>query len=163
MMKSILCFFLAFTSVQVSAQADRASEVYRIIRSKDSLLFNVGFNRCDVRQFEVLLSDNFEFYHDKAGITPSKAEFIAGIRDRVCKLDYKPRRELIESSLEVHPLYRNDTLYGALQSAQHRFYALEKDGREHITSVALFTHIWLIEQGEWKLSRGYSYDHRDNN
>lgn len=162
MKKSILYFLLAFASVQVWAQADRASEVYLIIKSKDSLLFDVGFNRCDISQFENLLSDRFEFYHDKAGITPSKTEFIAGIRDRVCKLNYKPRRELIGSSLEVHPLYRNDTLYGALQSARHRFYALEKDGSEHISSIALFTHIWLIEQGEWKLSRGYSYDHRDN-
>lgn len=153
---------VAVAAIQVHAQAERTSEVYRIIRSKDSLLFIEGFNRCDVRQFENLLSDHFEFYHDKAGMTPSKAEFIAGIRDRVCKLDYKPRRELIESSLEVHPLYRNDTLYGALQSAKHRFYALEKDGTERITSVALFTHLWLIEQGQWKLSRGYSYDHRDS-
>ncbi len=161
-MKSILCFLLAFASIQAFAQADRTSEVHRIIKSKDSLLFDVGFNRCDIRQFEILLSEQFEFYHDKAGITPSKTEFIAGIRDRVCKLNYKPRRELIESSLEVHPLFRNDTLYGALQSAKHRFYALEKDGTERITSTALFTHLWLIEQGQWKLSRGYSYDHRDN-
>jgi hypothetical protein len=163
MKKSILYLLLVVAAVQVFAQPDRPYEVYRIIKSKDSLLFDVGFNRCDIRQFETLLSDNFEFYHDKAGITSSKIEFIAGIRDRICKLDYKPRRELIASSLEVHPLYRNDTLYGALQSGKHRFYALEKDGSEHITSTALFTHLWLLQQGQWKLSRGYSYDHRDSN
>jgi hypothetical protein len=163
MKKSILFFLLSISCAPLFAQADRSSEVYQIIKSKDSLLFDMGFNRCDIRQFENLLSDNFEFYHDKAGITASKTEFISGIRDRICKLDYKPRRELIASSLEVHPLYRNDTLYGALQLGKHRFYALGKDGSEHITSTALFTHFWLLQQGQWKLSRGYSYDHRNSN
>jgi hypothetical protein len=35
--------------------ADKNSELYKTILSKDSLHFNVGFNRCD-KQFEILLS-----------------------------------------------------------------------------------------------------------
>lgn len=129
--------------------------------AKDSLLFDLGFNTCDIRQFENIVSDNFEFYHDEAGPTFSKSAFISGIRDGVCKLSYKPRRELDESSIEIYPLKKNGVLYGAIQTGIHRFYAVEEGRPEYLTSVAKFIHVWSLENGDWKLSRGISYDHQD--
>ena len=123
----------------------------------------VGFNTCDITQFENLISDDFEFYHDRSGITSSKAAFIVSMRDGLCKMDYKARRELVENSLEVFPLENNGVLYGAIQTGNHRFYALEKDKPEYLSSVARFTHVWLLEDGLWKLSRGLSYDHIGSN
>ena len=115
------------------------------------MLFYVGFNTCDISQFEELVSDNFEFYHDQAGITSGKAAFIAGIKDGLCKLNYKARRQLIENTLEVYPLEKNGVLYGAIQTGVHQFYAIEKDKPEYLTSTAKFTHIWLLENERWKL------------
>lgn len=163
MIKSIaiaIVFFLI--SLSIHAQVKDTSEIYRTLKTKDSLLFNIGFNTCDISQFESLVSDNFEFYHDKAGITSSKSAFISSIKDGICKLDYKPRRELIENSLEVFPLQKNNVLYGAIQMGDHRFYAEEKDKSLRLTSVAKFTHVWLLEKGSWKLSRGLSYNHQVN-
>ena len=108
-----------------------------------------------------MVSDSFEFYHDKAGITFSKQAFISSIKDGLCNLPYKPKRQLVDSSLQVYPLEKNDVLYGAVQTGEHVFYAVEKGKAEYITSTALFIHIWLLEEGAWKLSRGISYDHRD--
>lgn len=161
-MKRIL-FFLSviLISFRLFAQVDKSSELFTILKIKDSLLFNVGFNTCDISQFENLVSDNFEFYHDKSGVTSSKSAFISSIKDGLCKLPYKPRRELMEGSLEVYPLEKNGVLYGAIQMGRHRFYAVEKDKTEHLTGVARFTHVWLIEHGSWKLSRGLSYDHQE--
>ena len=144
------------------AQVDKSSELFKTLKAKDSLLFNVGFNTCDISQFENLVSDNFEFYHDKAGMTLSKSAFISSIKDGLCKLDYKPRRELIENSVQVFPLEKNGVLYGAIQMGTHKFYAIEKDKAEYLTDVAKFTHVWLLENGNWKLSRGLSYDHQGN-
>lgn len=155
-----IVFFLI--SLSIHAQVKDTSEIYRTLKTKDSLLFNIGFNTCDISQFESLVSDNFEFYHDKAGITSSKSAFISSIKDGICKLDYKPRRELIENSLEVFPLEKNNVLYGAIQMGDHRFYAEEKDKSLRLTSVAKFTHVWLLEKGSWKLSRGLSYNHQVN-
>lgn len=155
-----IVFFLI--SLSIHAQVKDTSEIYRTLKTKDSLLFNIGFNTCDISQFESLVSDNFEFYHDKAGITSSKSAFISSIKDGICKLDYKPRRELIENSLEVFPLQKNNVLYGAIQMGDHRFYAEEKDKSLRLTSVAKFTHVWLLEKGSWKLSRGLSYNHQVN-
>jgi len=155
-----ILFFLTFLNLY--AQVDKSSELFKTLKAKDSLLFNVGFNTCDISQFENLVSDNFEFYHDKAGMTLSKSAFISSIKDGLCKLDYKPRRELIENSVQVFPLEKNGVLYGAIQMGTHKFYAIEKDKAEYLTDVAKFTHVWLLENGNWKLSRGLSYDHQGN-
>jgi hypothetical protein len=160
-MKLLFVTIMSFSSLLLFGQSERSSQLYRSIRSCDSLLFNVGFNTCDITQFEKLLSDNFEFYHDKAGATLSKQAFIADIKDGLCKLSYKARRQLIDSTVEVYAMQKKGVLYGAIQTGVHQFYAKEKDNTEHLTSAAKFTHIWLLENGIWKLSRGMSYDHRD--
>ncbi len=121
-----LAFALLLSPFVLFAQADTLSGLYRALKSNDSLLFNIGYNTCDIKPFEELLSDNFEFYHDEAGLTNSKAVFIAGIKNGLCKLDYKPRRVLVENSLQVYPLEKNGVLYGAVQTGIHQFYALEK-------------------------------------
>lgn len=159
MKPTLLFLFLFLATSLLFSQVAPSSALFRTLKTQDSLLFEVGFNTCDITQFENLVSDDFEFYHDKSGITASKADFIAGIRDGLCKMDYQARRELVENSLEVFPLESNGEIYGAIQAGNHRFYAIEKDKSEYLTSVARFTHVWLLENGLWKLSRGLSYDH----
>ncbi len=101
MKKHFLLFQLLFLSIVVTAQVEKSSDLYQTIKEKDSLLFNLGFNDCDITQFRNLVSENFEFYHDQGGITKSKSEFIQGIENGLCKLDYKPKRILDENSLEI--------------------------------------------------------------
>jgi len=137
-----------FTSAQ--AQIDETSQMFVTLESKDSLLFEVGFNQCDMSQFEQLVGKNFEFYHDISGVNRSKAEFMATMRDGLCQSGENPtRRELVKGSLEVFPLYHDSNLYGAIQRGIHRF------GE----STARFTHLWLLEENEWKLARVLSFDH----
>lgn len=160
-MKSIVLLSVMLLHLGLFAQVNRSTALFKVLKTNDSLLFNVGFNACDIKQFEELISRRFEFYHDKSGVTSSKMAFIASISNGICKLPYKPRRELIEESLEVYPLEKNGVLYGAIQTGRHRFYATEKDKPEYMTGTAKFTHVWLIEEERWKLSRGLSYDHRE--
>lgn len=61
------------------AQINKNTELYKTISSKDSLLFNIGFNNCDIKQFEYLLGDDFEFYHDKDGFS-DKNKFINDLK-----------------------------------------------------------------------------------
>jgi hypothetical protein len=53
--KIFLSFIIAVTFSANSTALTKNSELYKTILSKDSLLFNVGFNRCDIKQFEILL------------------------------------------------------------------------------------------------------------
>ena len=160
MKKYFLLFHIVLLSIVVAAQTEKSSELYQIIKEKDSLLFNVGFNNCDISKFENLVSEKFEFYHDQSGVTDSKSAFINSIQNGLCKLNYKPKRVLIENSLEVYPLKNKGTLYGAIETGIHHFYAIEKDSSEYLTSIAKFSHIWILENGNWKLSKGLSYDHK---
>lgn len=155
-----LCLFL--TTYSAFAQVDKNSDLYKILLSKDSLLFNVGFNTCDISQFETLLSDNFEFIHDKDSIS-NKQEFLNSLRNGLCNSPstYQSRRELITESTEIYPLYKNNILYGAIQMGDHRFYQTISDEKEIYTSSAKFTHVWGLENGVWKLTKGLSYDHHE--
>jgi CubicO group peptidase (beta-lactamase class C family) len=161
MKKYFLLFHILLLSIVVSAQNDKSSDLYQVIKEKDSLLFDVGFNNCDISQFENLVSEKFEFYHDQSGITNSKSAFINSIKNDVCKLTYKPKRVVDKNSLEVYPLKNNGILYGAIENGIHNFYAIEKNSTAYITSIAKFSHIWVLENGNWKLSKGLSYDHKD--
>lgn len=160
-MKIIPLFFLSCLFLNSYAQVDPSSALYKIIREKDSLLFTVGFNTCDIQQFEHVLSEQFEFYHDQVGVTDSKDAFILSVKNGLCALTYKPMRVLAENSMEVYPLENDGVLYGAIQQGVHDFYAIESDGKEYLSGTAKFTHVWTLENGDWKLRRGLSYDHKD--
>lgn len=161
MKKIKILFSLLVLSITSFGQLENSSDLYKLIKEKDSLLFTIGFNKCDIKQFENLVSENFEFYHDQEGIINSKADFISGIKNGLCKLQYKPKRVLDENTMEVYPLKKDGVLYGAIQTGIHNFYAIESDNSEYLTSVAKFTHVWMLENGSWKLTKGLSYDHKD--
>ena len=59
-MKFLFTIILLLTSLNLFSQTDKSTELYKIIKAKDSLFFKVGFNRCDISQFENLVSDSFE-------------------------------------------------------------------------------------------------------
>jgi hypothetical protein len=151
-----LIFATAF-STNSKAQVDKNSELYKTIFSKDSLLFNVGFNRCDIKQFEILLSDNLKFYHDKDGIS-DKEKFLFDLKNGLCKSPEtrQVKRFLVKESTEIFPLYRNGVLYGAVHNAEHLFY----EKQESQPGIAKFSNVWQLENGEWKLSTSFSFDHQ---
>lgn len=160
MKKTCFLLILLITNSICFGQEKKSSELYKIIKEKDSLLFNIGFNHCDISQFNKLVSENFEFYHDESGITNSKSKFIQSIENRLCKLNYKPKRVLDEESVEIFPLKKNGVLYGAIQNGLHNFYAIENDSTEYLTSIAKFTHLWILENGKWQFNKGLSYNHK---
>lgn len=163
-MKKILIVFCLFILTGTAlAQVDSNTALYKTILSRDSLLFEVGFNHCDVKQFEQLLSDHFEFYHDKNGIA-DRNKFLSDLRTGLCKdpEHFQARRKLLKESTEIFALYnpgKPATVYGAIQNGVHQFYERENGQPESIGGSARFSHLWLLENGVWKLSRSYSYEH----
>ncbi len=158
----LFAFLLSFT-VQVQAQEPASSELYLTLKSKDSLLFDAAFNRCDVETMETLFTEDFEFYHDKGGFTEGRSEFLKPTREDCAKRDpsapQNSKRILIDGSLEVYPLKKDGAIYGAIQHGIHRFEFLNDKNEYQKGDVAKFTHVWMLVDGIWKIKRELSYDH----
>lgn len=149
------------TTSDVVEVANENSELFNLIKEKDSLLFQIGFNQIDTQQVSEMTSTDFEFYHDEHGITSTKSEFVSNINS-IRELPFKTWRTLVEGSMEVFPLYKNNhqDLYGAIQHGMHDFYQQQKGEEAKKSNTARFTHLWIIENGNWKLKRVLSYDHQ---
>lgn len=156
--KSIITLLLLIVCWTNSmSQITKTNTLYKIILAQDSLLFSVGFNTCDIKQFENLLSDDFKFYHDKDG-TSDKVKFLRDLKNGLCKDPERKqvKRILIEESTQIFPLYDNGILYGAIQNGSHLFY----ESPESEPGIAKFSHVWYIKNDSWKLSTSLSFDHQ---
>jgi hypothetical protein len=141
------------------AQVETDSELYKTFQKKDSILFEAGFNNCELDLLADQLTDDLEFYHDQGGIQ-DKAAFLKAMKDNICSSpEQKPIRKLTDGSLKVFPMYSNGILYGAIVEGKHEFFIQEPGKELYNTSTALFSGLWILEQNSWKAKRLYSYHH----
>ncbi len=175
-MRIIYSIFIAIIAIcvlsaaDVSAQANKPEstaaaaaerQIFEELAERDRVLFDAVFKTCDLAKLAELVTEDFEFYHDRAGNNAkSGKEFVKSIGEgcekRKSGADVRVRREVVENSLQIYPLNN----YGAIQMGVHRFYILGEGGRENLAEVAKFTHLWKKESGVWKLARVLSYDHK---
>ncbi|MFN8711448.1 MAG: nuclear transport factor 2 family protein [Bacteroidota bacterium] len=139
--------------------SEEEQKVFNQLKIKDSLLFDAVFSSCDTALVKSLITPDLEFYHDKSGASNSDTSFIRSITG-LCKSEFKPSRELEPGSLEIYLMKNNDVLYGAIQTGKHVFYETPPRKEKQLTSTARFTHLWLLENGNWKLKRVLSYFHQ---
>ena len=64
------------TSVTADEVTPEYKKIVKLIREKDSLLFQIGFNQIDTLQVVKLTSTDFEFYHDEHGILRLKVNLL---------------------------------------------------------------------------------------
>lgn len=146
----VFVLLLVFKTEQVNAQISHDTDLYKTLKAQDSLLFQVGFNQCDLQVIDSLLPDRFEFFHDKDGYITTKEVFVTTLKDNLCSQGQNlTERVLVEGTLEVFPLYEKGKLYGAIQRGVHQFG----------NTTARFTHLWLKEQDRWVPSKMMSFDH----
>ncbi|AZA90295.1 Esterase estB [Chryseobacterium nakagawai] len=155
---ALLFFTFLFNSIQ--AQLPKTDSLYRTIMSKDSLFFSVAYNTCDIPKMESFLSEKFEFYHDKGGFA-EKNKFITDFKNGLCKSPetYQLKRVLIEKSTQVYPMYKDGKIYAAIQNGDHLFYEKVENHAEKLVGEASFTHLWILENNEWKLKNSLSFNH----
>ncbi|NNJ88943.1 MAG: nuclear transport factor 2 family protein [Eudoraea sp.] len=145
-------------------QLSTDDELHLLLKEKDSVLFNAAFDTCDAETMESLFTEDFEFYHDKGGVTIGRESFLIPIRTNCSTLDPKSpqpsKRILLENSLRVYPLRKDGELYGAIQEGIHRFEFLNEKQQYQKGDIAKFTHIWMLTDGQWKIKRELSFDHQ---
>jgi Domain of unknown function (DUF4440) len=126
----------------------------------DAALFKAFFDDCDPEAVRRLVTDDFEFFHDKDGRSITSGEQFVTITKDKCQrqrdgIDFLSTRELVRESVKVYPINN----YGAIETGTHRFYAVSKGKPNRLTEIAQFTHVWKEENGRWRLARVLSYDH----
>ena len=126
----------------------------------DHALFAAVFDTCDAEAVAALVTDDMEFFHDKAGLTTtSGAAFVDAIRGKCARQasgeDFVARRERVEGSVRVYAVNH----YGAIEVGEHRFYAVVDGQPDRLTETARFTHVWKNDEGTWRIARVLSYDH----
>lgn len=115
-----------------------------------------AFNTCDLKAMEDLFTDDVEFYHDKTGLTVSKAAVIESLRTGPCNSPaLHLRREAVQASVRFHPLAGGF----ALLSGTHRFHVSEAGKPERLDGQAEFTNLWQSVAGHCRMRRVFSYAH----
>lgn len=61
----------------------------------------------------------------------------------------------------MYPLRRGEDIYGAVMTGEHDFFVTEPDKAEQLAGRALFTHLMLLKNAQWKIGRILSYSHED--
>ena len=160
----ILIIAMLFTFFFGKSQVSEQSDLYKTLKTQDSLLFDAAFNRCDVEEMESLFTQDFEFYHDKGGAKFGRSNFMEPVESDCANRNpsamQPAKRILVDHSLEVFPLYENGELYGAIQHGIHRFEFLNEQDEYQRGDTAKFTHLWVLEDDQWRIKRELSYDHQ---
>lgn len=128
----------------------------RVVAELDSAVFD-SFNRCsdpgELARHAGYFAEDVEFYHDNGGVTWNRDDMLARTRDNACG---KYRRELVEGSLEVHPVKG----FGAIAQGTHRFCEAASSTCD---GLADFVMVWREQEERWQLTRVLSYGHRAAN
>ncbi len=153
---SLILIFIAFG---IKTNAQPGQDVPATILHLDSAFWK-AYNTCDTAQFKNFITNDVEFYHDKAGITTGASALIESIRKNLCGGNgYRLRREVVAGSVKVYPMKNNNEIYGAVISGEHVFYVTASGKSEYLDGQANFTHLWQLKNGEWKMTRILSYNH----
>jgi hypothetical protein len=149
-----IIFLLSRTSISAQTSYVPDGNLYAELAALDSVVF-ANVYTCNTAKNETFFTDDIEFYHDKGGLTKSRKILVEQLRNNFCgEGKTRLRRELVKGSMEVYAINN----YGAVQLGDHRFYITE-NGKEILSGVAKFIHVWKFENGEWRISRVFSYDH----
>ncbi len=156
---AVLTFIIAlFSSHFVNSQSETNNNqnLETTILKLDSE-FWASYNTCNLDKFKTFFVEDFEFYHDKGGLTSGFTKMMELVETGLCGSENpRVRREVIEGSVNVYPLNK----YGAIITGDHKFFVTEKGKKEVPTEIAKFTHVWQHKNNEWKMTRVLSYNHQ---
>jgi len=132
-----------------------------LLAEQDRRLFELAFGHRDDHALRALLADDFRFLHDKGGVVAATPEAFVrllaeGFEGRASGRDVQARRELVPGSLATYTLGPDH----ALQVGRHRFFGLTPGQPDVLRETGQFVHHWVRAQGQWRLTRVYSFDHR---
>lgn len=152
----LVCGLLTLASARMHAEPPQSNmppdaDIRRIVAQLDLEVFD-AYNHCDLQKFGTYFADDVEFYDDRDGLSVGRQNLIDSVKQYICG---KVRRELVASTLEIHPLHN----YGAVEIGVHRFHHPGAEDEEPV-GEARFIHVWAYRNGTWKITRVISFAHQ---
>ena len=127
--------------------------LFEEISACDARLFD-AYNRRDVAGVMAMFTKDLEFYHDRGGLS-GYAQNRENFRHALTEAT-RHRRELVPGTLQVSRLGETH----ALETGIHRFYDTPPGEQERLAATAQFVNVWQRGNGDCKLRRVISFDHR---
>lgn len=159
MIRPLACLFLLLPllAVPLPASAQAAAEPTPLFRHMEALetAMSEAFNRCDIEALEAFYDPALEFYHDGAGVTWTRDQFLRNVRKNACK---RFQRHMVPGTLEVWPLGS----FGAVYTGSYQACAIVSGGGSGKCQVQ--GRVLMIVQNKeerWTITRVVSYDHKD--
>ncbi|WP_299256894.1 DUF4440 domain-containing protein [uncultured Aquimarina sp.] len=151
-----ICILAASGYNSYAQKSETAKNLTNTILKLDGEFWK-SYNTCDIPTFKTFFVEDFEFYHDKGGLTSGLTKMMSSIENGLCNPENpRVRREVVEGSVDVFPLNN----YGAIITGEHVFYVSENGKAERLAEIAKFTHVWQHKNEQWKMTRVLSYDHQ---
>jgi hypothetical protein len=137
----------------LSAQAMPTGEkLEKIILEMDSVFWQ-AYNDCDLSTMMSFVDDDVEFYHDKGGLLDSRESLTTVMKNGLCRsANNEIERRPVAGSIQVFPMAG----IGAVLRGQHTFHGI---ANPNDNGIAYFFHLWAFRDGDWKMTRVFSYDH----
>ncbi|TDQ24035.1 nuclear transport factor 2 family protein [Tenacibaculum caenipelagi] len=152
-----LTWFSSIAQTNTHNSKNINSSLFEEISRMDSLLFS-AYNNAEIDKYKSLISEDIEFFHDKNGLINSKKRIVDSFKKMTTKeknTAYSITRILVENSLEIHQI----SGFGAIETGTHQF--IETNGsNQKIITQAKFMHLWKKENGNWVITKVFSYDHQ---
>lgn len=135
-----------------------------VLAKRDAEFFALFFEGCDPARLRTMVTDDFEFFHDKDGLVAISGDGFIADYAKSCEAKKKPnawnsRRELTPGTMKVWPAGN----YGAFEQGEHTFHERQGQGAYKLVGKAAFTQVWKLDAGTWKLARVFSYAHEAAN
>ena len=146
---------LLLLAASVASADPPAGDAEAAVRAADAAFWK-AYNTCDIPATGDFFTESIEFYHDKGGLTKSRADLVESIKKNICgNPNQRVRREAVAGSVQFYPMAGNR----ALLVGDHKFYITEPGKPEYLTGQAKFDDLWEYADGHWRMSRVFSYSH----
>jgi len=152
---TLLAILLPVTA-RTQQTSPKQAELSTTISSLDRDFFE-AYNKCELSKIEAMFTSDIEFYHEKRGQLTSRQSVMEVFSKNLCgDKNNRVRRELVEGTLQVYAIDN----YGALEVGEHRFYLTRAGQKEKLDGIGRFANLWQLKDGEWRMSRVFSYGFR---
>lgn len=156
---SIVLTLLVTPTSAVLAQPDHQVPWDRAAQAADKAYWE-AYNQANPDKMNKWLASDVEFYHDRGGKLLGK-KALSEANNVMRTATVKLHREAVPGTVHFFPMRQGDTIYGAIVTGEHRFFARPEGKPEVLVGHANFSHLMLLQNNQWRIARIFSFEHMD--